>query len=91
MSTIWKWSVGHGFSEFDMPVGAKIIYVNSPNLDTCEFWAEVNATAPTEKRSFQFYGTGQPIPKGMRHVGTTVFPHQMSQIVWHLYECVKFA
>lgn len=84
MSTVWKWEVGHGFNEFDMPVSAKIRHADSLDLDSFSIWAEVNPTAPTERRAFQFFGTGQPIPKGLVYVATSIL--MGGQIVWHLYE-----
>lgn len=50
-----------------------------------EFWAEHDPDAYTEEpRTFQVFGTGQPLPDGAAWVGTC--DRTPEGLVWHLYE-----
>jgi hypothetical protein len=52
-----------------------------------EFWAEDTTPVPDGtllQRTFQVFGTGQPLPDGAEWRGTT--DRDRSGWVWHLYE-----
>lgn len=49
-----------------------------------EFWAENDEWNVHHDRTFQVFGTGQPIPDGAQWVGTC--PRTSVGLVWHLYE-----
>lgn len=49
-----------------------------------EFWAEYDQDAGHTDRSFQVFGTGQPLPEGAQWIGTC--SRTALGLVWHLYE-----
>ncbi|WP_329597767.1 hypothetical protein OIE43_18850 [Streptomyces pseudovenezuelae] len=49
-----------------------------------DFWAEGYLEEAGTDRTFLVVGTGQPIPDGARHWGTT--DRTPDGLVWHLYE-----
>ena len=54
-----------------------------------EFWAEDTTPAPgwtLLQRTFQVFGTGQPLPEKAQWRGTT--DRDPAGLVWHLYEMV---
>jgi hypothetical protein len=59
------------------------VAVASPELAWVEFWAEHTEGATQADRTFQVFGTGQPLPEGAKWIGTCP---RVSGIVWHLYE-----
>jgi hypothetical protein len=53
-----------------------------PNV--VEVWAlSTNRQGPELTQHFRVFGTGQPLPDGVRHVGTALVP---GGLVWHLME-----
>jgi len=60
-----------------------IVHVDSRSVHTVELWA-IHGDRPPTRRGFRVYGTGQPIPGDVTHVGTTIPPG--GQPVWHLME-----
>jgi hypothetical protein len=68
-----------------LPVGAKLLTVHEQHRNVC-IWAEV---APEQKakeaRSFEIYGTGHPIPPGLRRFLGSVFLDG-GNYVFHIYE-----
>lgn len=48
---------GSDVSRFQMPVGAKVLFVHEQNGNPC-MWALVDPEAPTEIRAFRMVGTG---------------------------------
>lgn len=51
-----------------------------------EFWVEYEDLpdiVTAVRRTFQVFGTGQPIPSTARLIGTT---ERLDGLVWHLYE-----
>ena len=68
----------------DMPLGAKILTVQTQNGHPF-IWALVNPEKPDEERRyFRVYGTGRPFYGG-KYIGT----FQTPPFVWHLFEEVK--
>lgn len=58
-------------------------------MPVVEFWAEDIAPAPNGtllQRTFQVFGTGQPLPEKAKWRGTT--DRDPAGLVWHLYEMV---
>lgn len=49
-----------------------------------EFWAECTQGAWQPDRTFQVFGTGQPLPADAKWVGTCA--RTVQGLVWHLYE-----
>ncbi len=48
-----------------------------------EVWAEVNPGRDVQRTVVQVYGTGQPIPDNVEHIGSAITPS--GTFVWHLY------
>jgi hypothetical protein len=88
MRTIWKYEITamEPIKVFEMPSHATIIHVDSQELGTLQFWAEVDMTEvetdSVRNRQFRVYGTGHPIDHADEYIGTAL-DHSL---VWHLYE-----
>lgn len=83
MKTIYKYALPlHTVNELLLPAGAKILHAGlDPYLKAC-IWAEVETTAPIEKRKVYVFGTGQELDvKDLQHLCT----FQMDVFVWHVY------
>ena len=52
-----------------------------------EFWAEHDEAAQAVRRTFRVFGTGHPLPRNARYVGTC--PRTADGLVWHLYELIS--
>lgn len=58
-----------------------VVHVDARKPDVVEFWA-LDTNAPRELRGFRVFGTGQPLPGNVKHVGTAL----VGPLVWHLME-----
>lgn len=85
MRTIWKYPVQAGPFTLDLPIGSRILTVQT-QVDSPELWVEVPDTeARTEPRHFMAYGTGHPMDEPVReYIGT--FQLEGGWLVFHLYE-----
>lgn len=63
--------------------GDPLHVANGTLIDEVEFWAEHDMDAPEYPAVFQVVGTGDPVPDGAVHAGTT--PRDAVGGVWHLY------
>ncbi len=80
--TIWKFTLHPGFA-VSMPVGAEVLHAAGQGDEVC-IWALVDPTAPKERRRFDVYGTGHPMPADPgRYVGTA---HLSGPLVFHVFE-----
>jgi hypothetical protein len=66
--------------------GDPVHVANGGALDEVEFWAEYTEGAPMTERHFQVFGTGQPLPRNARWVGTC---QRVAGLIWHLYELIS--
>lgn len=85
--TVWKWVLSGEREEVqtvDMPIGGKIVFAKNTGRGF-KIWAEVNPNAKTSKRGFLFTKTGEPLPKGSKHIGS-----YDSSPTYHIFE-VKLA
>jgi hypothetical protein len=86
---IYKYEIGYGTHHIPMPKGAKIVSVGSQrdafNDELVFVWAEVDDSAPTERRTFTLYATGQLINTLWEVYVGTAFLHDR-QLVFHVYE-----
>lgn len=58
-----------------------ILHVAGRSTTVVEFWAQ-HLGAPSLRREFRVFGTGQPLPEDRGHyLGTVVHPG----LVWHLF------
>lgn len=61
------------------------VHVAAGRYDVVEFWAEWDDEhPPTGERTFQVFGTGQPLPHQATWIGTA--DRTPEGLVWHLYE-----
>lgn len=87
--TIWKYEITPSdFQEIIMPVGAKILDVQTQGDTPC-IWALVNPNyTDTEVRIFEVFATGVPIKYDMgvqrEYIGT--FQLMGGGLVFHLFE-----
>jgi hypothetical protein len=88
MKTIWKYSTGlrelDNTIVFAMPEGATVLSVGNQD-ENLYLWAEVDATAKPESRSFCVRGTGHPFTGDEgRFIGSVIF--MGGSLVFHVYE-----
>jgi hypothetical protein len=85
MDRIYKYVVPP-LDTFDLalPAGARVLSVQTQE-GRPHVWAEVDTDAPDERRRFECFATGQPMPAASRvYVGT--FQLDEGRLVYHLYE-----
>lgn len=84
MRTIWKYPVVIVDSPqvVDMPAGSEIVHFAQQDDGSLCFWALVNPTAATRKRTFYVHGKGHSVSQYENHVGTAICGY----FVWHLFE-----
>lgn len=85
---IWKFSIMVEDSQtVEMPIGAQILSVGMQD-ENARIWALVDPSAHKEKRLFELFGTGHPIPSGdgieRKFIGTLFI--YGSSLVFHLFE-----
>lgn len=68
------------YQSVEMPHGAKLVHIDLQGDRIC-VWAEGNSELPKVRRSFEIYGTGEPIETFARHLKTVL----LGQFVWHTY------
>lgn len=87
MRSIWKFPLPVALddkpAEVTMPEGAVIVHFDTPGREPT-VWALVDSDNPPEPRRFRIFGTGHPLPRGARHVGT----YSDGPFVWHVFEIV---
>lgn len=66
-----------------LQLSGEILHVGCRNMHVVEVWAR-HTDDPVVTRSFRVYGTGQPLPPDIQHIGTAIAPG--GQLVWHLME-----
>lgn len=81
--TIWRYEIPVDDRWHPLQLSGEILHVDCRNMRTIEVWA-LHTDEPAETRSFRVYGTGQPMPDNLDHVGTALAPG--GQLVWHLME-----
>ena len=100
MRSIWKFPLGvrpdDTAAEVTMPEGAAIVHFEAlvsgriADPETIQqhptVWALVDSDNPPEPRRFRIFGTGHPLPRGARHVGT--YGDVGGPFVWHVFEMV---
>lgn len=77
---IWKYVVSLS-SETTVPLAGTIVHVGIQSSWPM-LWVEVDPSAEAVPRTFDVFGTGEPIPDGWQHRGTV----QDGAFVWHVYE-----
>jgi hypothetical protein len=81
---IWKFELGMGYQEVEMPPGAKLLHVaeqrNRPTL-----WAACDPMTPaTMRRMVRVVMTGEPEPADAQYVGTVIL--EGGDFVVHVYD-----
>ena len=84
MRTIHNYPLYVGKSiECWLPAGAKVLKVDRQGQALC-LWAEIEDSAPFERRLFSVFGTGHAMPD---HVPLTFIDTVFDgSYVWHVYE-----
>ena len=83
---VLKWSVP--VDDADHPIGAgPVVLVDAQNhrQSTVFVWTEEPLVAANSPRRARVYGTGQPIPDGDVHIGST----SAEPFVWHVYAAAQ--
>jgi hypothetical protein len=86
MKTIHKFPLKITYlQKIKMPIGAKILCVQSQNETPC-LWAIVTTEAPLEERVIEIRGTGHELHGyfAMEYIGT--FQLRQGQLVFHVFE-----
>lgn len=85
MATVWKYLLDQGaLNTLTIPARATILHVAEQH-SRITLWAEVDPSAPTERRAFEIVGTGNPITsEHSHHVGSLLA--QGGALVFHIYE-----
>lgn len=77
---IYKYSVNNTHP-IELSVDSKFLFFAvQDNVHTA--WFQVGIHPTLTKRFFKVFGTGEELPHGATHLGTTI----EGQYVWHLYE-----
>lgn len=86
-NVIWKYELGAGVTELEMPRDAKILHVAQQHGGIC-MWAEVDQYAARETRKFVVIGTGHDFAtagkNAMQYLGTALLAE--GTLVLHAYE-----
>lgn len=78
--------------QVQLPVNAKISFVGSKTDGFIDIWAVVDEDAAehTATRTFQIYGTGEPLPEDAQYLDTiiqaTLVSFRNGSRVWHVFE-----
>lgn len=68
-----------------LQLSGPIVHVATRNPRVVEVWA-IDTGEASSLRGFRAFGTGQPLPPDVAHVGTAITPG--GQLVWHLFEAL---
>jgi hypothetical protein len=72
------------FGTVPMPIGSEILHADVQG-EHVFVWALVEqGAAPLIERRLGYFGTGQPVPEGAKHVGSCIERHW--GLVWHVFE-----
>lgn len=77
-----------GIQQIEMPHGAEILCIKTQN-DEPYMWALVSPNAPTEKRSFEIFGTGHNVPENATRTYIGTYQLKNGQLVFHCFELIK--
>lgn len=84
MGEIWIYKLGHGETELEMPVAAKILCAKTQRNEP-HIWALVNPGDISETRTFAIYLTGQPADFTAKEYIDTIFIDDGVYVV-HIFE-----
>lgn len=68
-----------------LQLSGPIVHVASRNPRTVELWA-LDTGRPSRHRGFRVFGTGQPLPPDVAHIGTALAGG--GELIWHLFEAL---
>ena len=82
--SIWKFNAPIDDEMYvDMPEGAEVVHVGMQEFqDVVTFWAVVDPAARVVARHFAVRGTGHPLRKVGKHLGS----YTAGPFVWHVFE-----
>lgn len=80
---VLKWTIP--VDDRDHPIGGgRVAHVAcQSDANTVQVWTDEPDAEQVEIRSARVYGTGQPIPKGDEHLGSTITEDGF--LVWHVF------
>ncbi|MFD9564360.1 hypothetical protein [Streptomyces sp. NPDC059994] len=82
-SAIYRYEIPVDDQWHAVQLSGDVIHVACRNPRAVELWG-IHTDGPSATRGFRVFGTGQPLPGKVRHVGTAPTPD--GQLVWHLLE-----
>lgn len=83
LQQIWKFPLAmydDGSADVEMPADARVLHVGAQGRTIC-LWAMVSPDAERITRKFRVVGTGWPIAKMGRYIGTV----HVDGYVWHVF------
>lgn len=90
MRTVWKYTIPVDDQWHPISDG-KVVHVDWLHHEEVNVWVEVAVTAQygdlqaiDPPRPVRVFGTGQPLPPRVSHLGTAVMPGG-GRLVWHVY------
>jgi len=89
MKTIWKYKVQVTdiFTIKNIPEEAQVLSVQIDQKDDMPYlWALVDDDNAPSERTFEVFGTGNPIPVDMGIERVYIGTFQQGGFVWHLFE-----
>lgn len=86
MITIFKYKIGPGTTELELPEGAEILSIAFQNHNLF-MWAKIDTEAKTEFRNFEVFGTGHEMTQDVgidyEYISTA---HTNNGLVFHVFE-----
>lgn len=79
---VYKYPLGMGPNTVALPKNAKIVHIGMQEGFPMMWVEHPHEWESYEKRFFEIFGTGNPIPEDAEHISTFFDP----PFVWHVYE-----
>jgi len=86
MITVHRHLLGDQHNEIETHQSAKVVLVDARGSDELYVWLEVNTFWPEVTKTLWVFATGEPIPKGLSHVGSVQVAQPDGILVVHVYE-----
>lgn len=85
--TIWKFELEPGTTAMNLHKGAEILTIQTQRETPC-MWVLLDPNEETEKRYFEIFGTGGPVPSNDGYERKYINTFQLSggSLVFHLFE-----
>ena len=83
MKSVYRYQVPIDGHPHEIELTGPLVAVGYPGEGYVEFWAEHHEGQAGTGRTFEVFGTGNPIPDTAKWVGTCA---RLRSLVFHLYE-----